>query len=757
MSAGRERALAQLHAHPRHLLLAALVAGMLSAGAPPIALVAATAFAAVAARRPGLALAAAAAVLAGASLAHARLAAVDRTVLDPWLGHDARLRVTLLEAPRRSPSGARSALVRIVAGPGRGERVLLRTARQARWPAVGTGAELALRAGLVRLGPHDSFQRRRGAHAVALTRALRATGGARGGLAGLLDRVRRRAERAVGSGLDPPRAALARGMVLGEDEALTEPVRQDFRTSGLAHLLAASGQNVMLLAALALPLLALAGFGRRARLAGALALVALYVPLAGAGPSIQRAGVMGACGLLAALAGRPASRVYALLLAAAVTLAVNPRAAGDPGWQLSFAAVIAILVLSPRLRDRLVSRRVPLALAEATAITAAATAGTAPLLAFHFGRLSLVSLPVNVLAAVAVAPVMWLGMLSAAIGAIAPPVAPLVNVVAQYPLAYVGWLAHASAALPGAALPVRIGSVAALAAVYAAVVVFAVVRRARAPALAVAVTAVAAALAHATGGGVAAPDPRFLRVSFLDIGQGDATLLQHAGATVLVDTGPPGSPLLRRLQESGVRRVDVLVVTHAQSDHEGGAAAVIDRYRVGLLLDGGDGIRTPEHRQIVAAALHHRVRRATPDAGQTIRAGSIALHILWPHAEAPELHAGLDPNQRAIVADAGDGTFHMLLTADAESDVTAPLDLPRVDALKVAHHGSEDPGLADELARLRPRIAVIEVGRHNTYGHPTAQALAALRSVPEEILRTDRDGTVRLTVRGRALTVSTGA
>jgi len=480
------------------------------------------------------------------------------------------------------------------------------------------------------------------------------------------------------------------------------------------------------------------------------------VPLAGAGPSIQRAGVMGACGLLAALAGRPASRVYALLLAAAVTVAVNPRAAGDPGWQLSFAAVIAILALSPPLRDRLVSRRVPLALAEATAITAAATAGTAPLLAFHFGRLSLASLPVNVLAAVAVAPVMWLGMLSAAMGAIAPPVAPLVNAVAQYPLAYVGWLAHASAALPGAALPVRIGSVAALAAVYAAVVVSAVVRRARAPALAVAVAAVAAALAHAAGGGLAAPDPRSLRVSFLDIGQGDATLLQHAGATVLVDTGPPGSPLLRRLQESGVRRVDVLVVTHAQSDHEGGAAAVIDRYPVGLLLDGGDGTPTPEHRQIVAAALHHHVRRATPDAGQTIRAGPIALRILWPHAEAPELHAGFDPNQRAIVADAGDGPFHLLLTADAESDVTAPLDLPHVDALKVAHHGSVDQGLADELARLRPRIAVIEVGRHNSYGHPTPQALAALRSVPE-VLRTDRDGTVRLTVRGRALTVSTGA
>src|SRR5256714_2389814 len=129
-------------------------------------------------------------------------------------------------------------------------------------------------------------------------------------------------------------------MVLGEDDALDDRTRDEFRTSGLSHLLAASGQNVALLALLATGGLALLGVGRRGRLAGALVLVALYVPLAGAGPSIQRAGVMGAAGLVAGLAGRPASRLYALLLAAAVTLVLNPRATEDVGWQLSFAAVV---------------------------------------------------------------------------------------------------------------------------------------------------------------------------------------------------------------------------------------------------------------------------------------------------------------------------------------------------------------------------------------------------------------------------------
>src|SRR5262249_45613043 len=158
-----------------------------------------------------------------------------------------------------------------------------------------------------------------------------------------------------------------------------------------------------------------------------LGLIALYVPLAGGGPSIQRAGAMGAATTVAALAGRPASRWYALLLAAAATLALNPRASGDPGWQLSFAAVVAIALTTAPTSARLSPRRLPPPAADAAAMSLAATLGTAPLLAFHFAELSLVSLPANMLAAAAIAPIMWLGMLAAAIGQLAPQLALPLN------------------------------------------------------------------------------------------------------------------------------------------------------------------------------------------------------------------------------------------------------------------------------------------------------------------------------------------
>ena len=265
----------------------------------------------------------------------------------------------------------------------------------------------------------------------------------------------RRAGSAPGS--HAPEAALLRGMVLGQDEAIAAATKTDFQRSGLAHLLAVSGQNVLLLCTLVLALGALAGVPLRTRLAAAIVLVAIYVPLAGAGPSIQRAGVMGIAGLVAALAGRPASRWYALGLAAAVTLALNPLAAGEPGWQLSFAAVAGLLALAPGLRGALTRRRVPGPVADVAAITVAATAATAPLMALHFEQVSLASLPANLLAAAVVAPVMWLGMIAIALAQLSPALAAPLNLLCAPLLGYLEWVAHAAASAPLAAVPVRLG------------------------------------------------------------------------------------------------------------------------------------------------------------------------------------------------------------------------------------------------------------------------------------------------------------
>jgi competence protein ComEC len=774
-------ALAALHEHPRHVLLFALAAGLLigplSAAATLMAAAAAATIIAVVAARAAigepasahatiLGLAAAAAVLAGAAVADLRISARERGSLPRLHGRAITARAVLLEPVRERSRGPAVARARLAGAAVDGEAAVLRIReRRGSWPGVG---EIVVVAGAVApLGLFDAYQRRRGATAAIDVTALRPTGERRGGVAGIVDAARRRAEAGLARGLPEPRAALLRGMVLGQDERLTDDVRDDFERSGLAHVLAVSGQNVMLLAALVLAAAGVFGLPLRTRLLVALALVAFYVPLTGAGPSIQRAGVMGAAGLVAALAGRPAHRWYALGLAATVTLALNPRAAGEPGWQLSFAAVVALLAVVPGLRGVL-ARRMPGPVADVAAMTIAATIGTAPLMALHFEQVSLAALPANLLAAAAIAPVMWLGMLAAAAAQVAPALAVPFNAANAPLLAFVEWVARTMAAAPGAVLPVRLTSPAMLAGAYAALAaamvgVRAAWRRAPWPATepradrgrrllaAVAIVAVATfGLAAAAEVGTVDPPARGeLVVSFLDVGQGDATLLQKDGVAVLVDTGPPGGPILRRLAEAGVERLDALVITHAQSDHEGAALQVLRRVPTRLVVNGGAGWPTAVQEGLARAT---NARRIAAHAGQVLRLGGLRMRLLWPPPPGPGFRPDGDPNQRALVAHVQSGEFDLLLPADAESEVTAALPLPEVEALKVAHHGSADEGLPAMLERLRPRFAAIEVGRRNTYGHPAPSTLTALRQV-EHVFRTDRDGTIRLRVRGGVVRV----
>jgi competence protein ComEC len=268
--------------------------------------------------------------------------------------------------------------------------------------------------------------------------------------------------------------------------------------------------------------------------------------------------------------------------------------------------------------------------------------------------------------------------------------------------------------------------------------------------LALALAGLGVGVAHARGR-LAPPAPGELVVSFLDIGQGDATLLQYGGASILVDTGPPDGPILARLAAAGVDRLDVLVLSHAQSDHEGAALAVVRRFSPRLVLDGGAGWPTAVQRGLGQAEAKAGGRVTPAHAGQSLDLAGLRLRVLWPPPLAPGEHPEGDPNERAVVAIASAGPTDVLLTADAESDITLPLALEHVDMLKVAHHGSADEGLPLLLRRLTPSVAAIEVGRHNDYGHPAPSTLAELRGIP--VVRTDRDGTVRVHARGPAMTL----
>ncbi|MGZ8665732.1 MAG: ComEC/Rec2 family competence protein [Solirubrobacterales bacterium] len=619
--------------------------------------------------------------------------------------------------------------------------------------------------------PPDYYRatlRRQGVSTVLRTGRVEPTGATRGGLAGRLDAIRSRAEDGLGEGMPEREAALARGFVLGQDDRIDPATIADFRRSGLAHLLAVSGQNVVLLALLAIPFLATLGIPLRARLLWTCALIAAYVPLAGGGPSIQRAGVMGAAGIVATVAGRPASRAYALLLAVAVTLALNPLASGDAGWQLSFAAVAGIFLLAAPLRARLAALLGPggwrRAVCEGAAVTIAATIATAPLMANHFGTLSVASLAANLLVLPAVAPAMWLGMLTAAAAQVpGVPLAPL-NAIDSLLLGFIAQVAAWFGRPHWAVVDLTLAGPLQVAAAYAVLLAgtalalhglarFAPRRRSARRRPVASLAALAAALAAALwpgGGGAAADGPsRGLRVEVLDVGQGDAILLQPARSpAVLVDGGPHGNGIAEKLRSAGVASLGAAIVTHDQSDHAGGIRELLGTLPVHRLVYAAAG-RGLLRRAALAGATPYRVAE-----GSQIRSGALRLEVLWPpRSPLDRPPPGTDPNLSSLVLLVRWHSFSMLLTGDAEAE-SVPIDPGPIDVLKVSHHGSEDAGLGPLLALTVPQFAVISVGESNPFGHPTPATLGALAEHRVTALRTDRDGTIVIEAGRRGFAVS---
>lgn len=526
------------------------------------------------------------------------------------------------------------------------------------------------------------------AHATLDADLIGRTGRRRGGLAGRLDSIRRRSMAVLGADRGPA-GALVAGVVLGQDDRLSPGLEEQMRAAGLTHLTAASGQNVAFIAAIAAFAGLIAGTGVQTRWLLALALIVVYVPLCGAGPSIVRAGIMGAATIAAAIAGRPGSRLDALLLAAALTLGHDPRIAADLGWQLSFAAVIGIAAVAPVIARRLVRLHVPHPIATVVAATLAATLATAPLLAVRVQRPSPWSIPANVLAAPAIPALMAIGVPAAVVGQFAPEPGARLARAARVPAAYLIVLAQRFSEPPTL---VRIPPP-----------------------------------AHGT-----------MRITALDVGQGDATLIQAAGAAVLVDSGPPGTSLVAQLRKRSVSGLDALVLTHAELDHVGAVPELLDRLSVRLVIDGRAGVASA-----LTAAIDRRLARcgcrvASARSGLEVGAGALSLRTLWP--PDPSLPAAANPNDHAVVMTASAFGRRALLTADAESPVLTRLELGRIDLLKVSHHGSADPGLAEVLDRVRPQMAVIEVGRHNRHGHPVREVLDALHAAGVATWRTDLNG-----------------
>lgn len=613
-------------------------------------------------------------------------------------------------------------------------------------------------------------------------------------------------------------AQLLNSIVFGLAAApLPADLESYFRRAGVIHILVASGTQVslllMFLMALRRPALSRRGrsvlaWGERVTrrwpmLCSALAglrnhplgkprlgwgysllgagVVGGYALIAGGQASIGRAAWMGGLLLLAHTTDRDFDTLTALAAAALAWLVANPLDLLSPSFQLSFAAVLGLIVLGPPLYHRLATWW-PRLLAWPFAFSAAAQLAVAPILAYEFHQVALVGLLTNLPVVPMAGLLVATGLAASFLGWVSASLATWLNVFNQGLLQLIMRLTFFFSEIPGGFISTPAFSVRHLIAGYGMLALLTVgmqgqlrIRRERW--VVYGLLFLSGCAAWQAGRSLNAT----LQVTFLDVGHGDAILVQApSGRTMLIDGGPyrEGPPeydagervVVPALMALGVSRLDVVVATHLEADHIGGLPAVLRAVPVNYLLLSDAAGDTAAADRLRYTARKQRVQIRPARRGQKIHLGQgLQAYVLWP-LPSPLEGTGSDANNNAIVLKLVYGRISFLLTSDigapAERELLQRSGYLASTILKVAHHGSESSTTPSFLQAVRPRIAVISVGtephrgviplhRTNAYGHPSRLVQERLRQIGAQLYRTDLEGAITIRTNGRTVRVQT--
>ena len=567
---------------------------------------------------------------------------------------------------------------------------------------------------------------------------------------GAVDALRCRLISGLGAGLPGDRAALLGSLVLGGGAApVAEETAQAFRRLGLAHLLAASGAQVGLIAGLVYLGATRAGVSAGPAAAFTAPWLVIYLLLTGAPPGMVRATLMGLVGLLGLALGRKNVPFAAFYLTAFAMLIADPTCLHDLGWQFSLLATYGLLRLGRSMAEHPLPG--PPAAWSMLLVPVVAWAWVTPWQIGIFHAWSWLALPANWIAGPLILALTPWGLFVAALGGVWPQAAAWLAPLTRLPLdglvAVVDWMAASpaiEASHPG--WPVW-GLVALYGALWCGL-------RHRRTALVLGIVAAIATLPPLR--------PGELEIAFLAVGQGDAIAIRTPrGRWILVDGGAADDdfdagqahvlPYLRRM---GCQRIDLMVATHAHQDHVGGLPSVAAALPVARAWEAGQPEACDGNQGLLAAWLVGGVPWSTPEPGRTLTIDGVTLTALGPHP-GPR-----NTNDGSVVVRLDYGAFSALLTGDAETeseramiDAGVPL---KADVLKVGHHGSTTSTSAAFLRAVAPALAIVSAGKRNRFGHPRPSTMKRLRNSGVMSLRTDLAGAVLIRSNGRRWRWTTG-
>ena len=571
---------------------------------------------------------------------------------------------------------------------------------------------------------------------------------------GLLARWRTTAGKTIDS-LYGDRAPLARALLIADEQDISREVRTQFADAGIIHMLSVSGLHVAVLAeGVVLVVMLAGGSTRRAELV-ATATIAVFVLFVGAPSPAVRSAAMYASVVASRRLQRPTSPWALLALGAALPL-VQPRVVTEIGYHLSVAGM-AGLIASGKFVRRLPLDRIPewgRRLTKETVATIIASLVTAPIVAWHFGRVSLAA-PVTNLAAAPLfglaQPILFLTLVLAPIRAVASVLADGTGVL----LLGIEKIGQIGASLPASALDVQPTALTALllAASSGALLTACASRYWGTPGL-----VCACAIGAALWWPLVRPLGNELEVHLIDVGQGDAIALRTPHwRWILVDAGDQWresdvgerivAPYLRRRGGS----IAAFIFSHPHADHIGGAASILRKMPVSFIWDGGYPQASSVYDDVLSEARNRRVTWRSARVGHPIEIDGVTLTVLSPDSE--EIANAPDANAASVVIMAEFRGTRVLLTGDAEREVESRLvqrfgTRLRADVLKVGHHGSATSTTQPMIEAVQPRVALVSVGAGNRYGHPSPDVLRALQARGTHVLRTDDAGSVIVSIDG---------
>ena len=570
-------------------------------------------------------------------------------------------------------------------------------------------------------------------------------------LTGLSARVRRSIVRRIHRAARPESAPFLAALLVGERSGIAEAIEEPLQRAGVYHIVALSGLNVVWLAGVVGFVGRLMAVGPCRRRWLVLAALAAYWWVAPGSGSMGRASLMALLYVGGQTLGRRVTPLAALGRAATLMLMVTPAWSDDPGFQLSLSATLGILIVAPVRNPAPIATaatRGIAAAASALRVSAGAMAGTLLIGAHHFHRVSAASLPAN-LVAVPIAAILLalsgcLAISGASPGFISGPLAA----AADRLLAVLVTIADRLSSLPGLAVWV-VPPPAPAAAVALAALLLGFAADRRPVRLAAGILLVGLVLATLCAGRTARP-PGDLRVIALDVGQGDAILVElPSGDTMLVDAGARtrsgfdfGADVVApAIRARGRLRLELFVVTHAHQDHLGGAIAILRQLRPAVVWVGRMPPCDPRVRAFETQAARLGIPVVSPRGGVVTRVGGVQFQVLNPSGTGPD---GPALNDDSLVLRLAHGRSHLLLTGDIEGGLERRLARAGVPLeaglLKVPHHGSRSSSTTEFLRRVRPEVAIISCGRGNPWGHPEPEVLDRLRQAGARVWRTDRDG-----------------